>query len=149
MLSSDPHSWLRDYFARLHARHGFGLLAPAHQFDQLVQAVEPEHQSKAAQMREWSVAAQHGLLLHLTSMIEQKESAARVELWSVRKGDLQLTCVAVYLPTGIDLRLFEGTDFRRKQLCKDALEVEALSHKWRSALLDVGWTESISVRSWT
>src|SRR5688572_17349665 len=84
-LSSDPYAWLRDIFARLRERRGFGVLAPVHQFEQLVLAVESENPSKAATMREWSGAGQHGLLLHLTSMLEQKESSARVEveLWSV------------------------------------------------------------------
>ncbi len=73
-------------------------------------------------------------------MLEQKETAARVELWRVRKGDRQLHLVAVYLPNGIDARLMEGADFRRTQLCPDALAVEALSHLWREALTARGWT---------
>ena len=40
----------------------------------------------------------------------------------------------------------EGEDFRRTQLCKDALEVEALTHKWRTALVGVGWTTVIADR---
>ena len=81
-----------------------------------MQALERAHPSKAATMREWSIAAQHGLLLHRASMHDQHETAEPFELWQVRKGDRQLRCLAVYLPSGVDLRLFEGADFRRTQL---------------------------------
>ena len=139
MLSSDPHAWLRPFYADLRSHPAFATFAPSHQFQQLVQAVEREHPSKAATLREWSAAAQHGLLLHLASMFDQKESAAPFHLWSVHKGDRQLRCVAVYLPSGVDLRLFEGADFRRTQLCKDAPETYALADTWLAALVDAGW----------
>jgi hypothetical protein len=35
-----------------------------------------------------------------------------IELWTVRKGERELRSVTVYLPTGIDLRLFKGDDFQ-------------------------------------
>ena len=108
MLSSDPHAWLRPYYAALRSHPAFLQFAPATQFEALVKAVEREHASKAAQMRQWTVPAQHALLTHLASMLDQKETAAPFELWHVRKGERQLRCVAVYLPTGIDLRLLEG-----------------------------------------
>ena len=54
----------------------FATVRPRNQFDQLVEAIQREHPSKAAQMREWSVAAQHGLLMHLASMTEQTERGA-------------------------------------------------------------------------
>jgi hypothetical protein len=139
-LSSDPHAWLRPYFAALQSRQAFRHCAPSHQFEQLVDAVAREHPSKAASMREWSVAAQHGLLTHLASMEEQTPRAAPCALWHVRKHERRLTCLAVYLPTGIDLRLLEGEDFRRTQLCRDAPEAHALADSWRTALIDVGWT---------
>jgi hypothetical protein len=77
-LSSDPHAWLRPFFARLQAHPAFRQFAPSHQFDQLVQAVEREHPFKAATMREWSVAAQHALPDHLASMTGQKANAEPV-----------------------------------------------------------------------
>ena len=140
MLSSDPHAWLRPYYAALRSHPAFLQFAPATQFEALVKAVEREHASNAAQMREWTASAQHALLLHLASMLEQHESAAPFELWHVRKRDRRLHCVAVYLPTGIDLRLLEGDGFRRTQLCRDAPEVHALADKWHAALLEAGWT---------
>lgn len=92
-------------------------------------------------MREWSVAAQHAVLIHLASMVDQKAHAEPVELWRVRKGERELRCVVHYLPSGIDMRLMEGDGFRRTQLCKLALEVERLSDNWRNALLKVGWSK--------
>jgi hypothetical protein len=55
---SSPNAWLRPFFARLQAHPAFRQFAPSHQFDQLVHAVELEQPSRAAQMREWTVAAQ-------------------------------------------------------------------------------------------
>jgi hypothetical protein len=62
------------------------------------------------------------------------------ELWRVTKGNRQLRCVAQYLASGIDLRVLEGDGFRRTHLCRDAPEADALSEKWRQALLERGWT---------
>ena len=82
-----------------------------HQFEHLVRAVEREHPSKAASMREWSIAAQHGLLLHLASMHDQHETAAPFELWEVRKSRKAIALRRCVFPSGVDLRLFEGADF--------------------------------------
>jgi hypothetical protein len=70
----------------------------------------------------------------------QPHPTNEIELWRMRKGDRELRCLAVYLPTGIDVRLFEGSDFRRTQLVRDAPAVTALSDKWRAALREHGWT---------
>ena len=37
------------------------------------------------------------------------------ELWRMRKGERELQCVAVYLTTGIDLRLLEAGEIRRTE----------------------------------
>ena len=57
----------------------------------------------------------------------------------MRKGERELSSVTRYLPTGIDVRLLEGEDFRRTKLCRDALAVESLADAWRAALIDRGW----------
>ena len=91
-------------------------------------------------MREWGPAAQLGLLGWLNDVFhEQPNRTNEIELWRVRKGERELRCVAVYLPSGIDLRLFEGEDFRRTQLVRDSPAVTAVSDKWRAALLERGW----------
>ncbi len=50
-------------------------------------------------------------------------------------------CVAVYLSHGVDLRLYEGDDFRRTELIKDPALVEAHAEKWKVALLERAWSE--------
>jgi hypothetical protein len=140
MPSSDPHAWLRPIYARLAQHPAYRLFAPSHQFEQLVAAAAADSAAKAANMRDWSPAAQHDLLLRLASMVEQKSDAREVELWRVRKNDRELRCVAHYLPSGIDVRLLEGDDFRRTQLTRDAPETEKLANTWRQALGERGWT---------
>ena len=106
-----------------------------------MQAIATDHPAEAARMRQWTTTAQHMLLLHLASRLEQKAGAESVELWSVKKGERQLHCVAHYLPSGIDLRLMEGTDFRRTQLVRDAPAVNALAENWKIALEARGWMD--------
>jgi len=101
-----------------------------------------EHPAKAAAMNEWSPAMKDGLLLHLANTVRQGAPPASVVLWQVKKGDRELCCVTRYLPTGIDVRLLEGIDFKRTQLCRDAPAVEALAEAWRTALIDRGWQQA-------
>lgn len=110
-LESESSVWLRPYYSRLQQHPAFRHFAPAHQYQQLLEAIRVDHPAEAARMREWSAGAQHGLLLHLASMLEQKAGADPVQLWTVKKADRELRCVAHYLPGGIDLRLMEGTIF--------------------------------------
>jgi hypothetical protein len=51
-LTSDPHAWLRPYFAALKADPAFTKLAPALRFEALCQVVEVDHPDRARQMRE-------------------------------------------------------------------------------------------------
>ena len=91
-------------------------------------------------MREWSAAAQAAMLKWLSDVVqEQPNPTTEIDLWRVHKGERELRCSAVYLPSGVDVRLFEGDDFRRTQLVRDSPEVTALSDKWRAALLERGW----------
>jgi hypothetical protein len=92
-------------------------------------------------MREWSEAGQHGLLLHLANCFHQLDTNKTEELWRVHKRDRELVCMAVYLASGIDIWLLEGTDFRRTQLCRDAPAATALANQWKAKLLEVGWEE--------
>jgi hypothetical protein len=105
----------------------------------LLEAVAVQNATQATTMREWSAVAQSSLLLHLASMYSQDAVNRSEELWRVRKGDRELICMAKYVASGIDLRLIEGVDCRRTQLCRDGPTIEALAEKWRTALLDVGW----------
>ena len=85
-LTSDPHAWLRPYFAALLEDPTFLRLAPVMQFAALCDLIAEEHPTKAAQMREWSPAAQEGTLRWMRSAIRQSGAAREVELWTVRKG---------------------------------------------------------------
>lgn len=139
-VSSDPHAWLYPIYAGLRADTRFGLRSLAHQFEALASVVEKESPTKGASMREWSPDAQLAMLKWLTDMIyEQANPTNAIELWRVRKGERELRCVALYLPIGIDLRLFEGADFRRTQLVRDAIESTAVSDGWKRKLEDHDW----------
>lgn len=65
-------------------------------------------------MREWSPAAQVALLKWLSYVVQENPNPSNmIELWRVRKGERELRCRAHYLAIGIDVRLFEGEEFRR------------------------------------
>ncbi len=138
-VSSDPHAWLYPLFVSLRRDPGFGYLSPSHQFARLVEVVAVEHPSKAEAMREWSGGAQIGMLKWLTDVTDEKPPVSQIELWRVRKNEREVSCVAVYIPTGIDLRLMEGNDFRRTRLVRDSREVEAAAQTWLGKLLANGW----------
>lgn len=142
MLSSDPHAWIRPYFAALRKDPAFLYLSPSHQFAAVVAAIADDHPSHAATMRKWSPAAQDGFLKWMRDVTDEEPPRLEYELWTVEKNGRTLRCVAVYVPTGIDLRLMEQGDFRRTQLAKDAPESEALSATWRQALIVQGWKPS-------
>ena len=139
-VTSDPHAWLRPIYARLKADPSFNQLSPTHQFQLLRQAVAEHHPEQAAQMAEWSTAAQESLLDRLATMTEHDTPPAAVSLlWTVQQHNRQLRCVAQYLSTGLDLRLLQGQNFVRTQLCRTAREAHEVSEKWLAALLERGW----------
>ena len=51
----------------------------------------------------------------------------------------ELRCVVRYMPSGLDLRLMLGDEFRTTELHKDAPSVQARADEWRTALLERGW----------
>ena len=139
MLPSDPHAWLRSYFVALAHDRTFALLAHSMQFSALCDAVTDEHPTKAAQMREWSPAAQKATLSWLANIKAQVPPSAEVEIWTMKKGDRELRCVVRYLPSGLDLRLMQGRDFRRTELHRDANAASARATEWRTILSERGW----------
>jgi hypothetical protein len=97
---------------------------------------------KAAAMREWRPDVQMAMLKWLRDVTqEQPNPTNEIERWRVRKGERELRCVVLYLPTGIDVRLFEGADFRRTQLVRDAIESTAISDGWKRKLLERDWIQ--------
>jgi hypothetical protein len=138
-LTSDPHAWLRPYYIALKNDSAFWMLAEPLRFEALCCAVEREHPSRAASMREWSPAAQQGILGWLETVTKEKPAVQEVELWRVTKDSRELRCVVRYMPHGVDLRLMQGDDFRRTELLKDAPRVEARAAGWLQKLRDRGW----------
>jgi hypothetical protein len=86
------------------------------------------------------------MLLGLLSerLREQSSPKREVELWKVRKGERELTCIGVYLSAGIDIRLMEADGFRRTRLVRDARECTALSDEWKQKLVERGWAMQCS-----
>jgi hypothetical protein len=139
ILSSDPHAWLRPYFATLKADPAFNMLAMPLRFAALCELVAVEHPERAQWMKEWSPAAQSGTLKWLDSVTKEKPVVTELELWTVTKGTRTLRCVARYLPIGIDLRLMEGDDFQRTEVHKDGDLAEIKATGWRQVLEERGW----------
>lgn len=91
-------------------------------------------------MREWTPATQHALLRWLADATQaHAESSGPEPIWTVTKDGRELRCVAVHLPTGIDVRLLEGEDFRRTELCRDVPTLKVKSEAWLQALTERGW----------
>jgi hypothetical protein len=139
-LSSDPHAWLRLYFEQLRQDDPqFARLAPSLQFEALYAAVRSDQPGRAEGMRDWSVAARHALLKWLADVVAERKPTRDERLWSITKGNRRLDCLAVYLPSGIDLRLMEGTEFRRTELFREASTLKARADEWRKAMFERGW----------
>lgn len=138
-ISSDPHAWLRPYYVELVNRGGFARLATSTQWQALIDAVSVDHSSKVASLQSWNDAGQRALLSWLADVTTERPPTRETEMWRMSKAGRELRCVAVYLPTGIDLRLMEGDDFTRTVLVRDAPAVHAQSDAWRRGLTGRGW----------
>ena len=76
----------------------------------------------------------------LESVTKEKSEAAReVELWRVTKDTRELRCIVRYMPSGLDLRLMLGGEFRTTELHKDAPSAQARADEWHEELLNRGW----------
>ena len=104
---------LRPYYTQVAHRPGFSQLAPAHQFAALLDAIATDYPTRATELRGSNATTQSAILGWLHDVTTQKPVAREMEMWRVRKGDRELRAVAVYLATGIDLRLLEKDNFRR------------------------------------
>src|SRR5262245_44030940 len=100
-VSSDPHAFLRPIYRRLAADRSFHLLAEQLQFDRLIDAAADVSERHAAVMREYNVPTRSAILRHLAKAESLRPGAEQVELWMLKKGDRVLTCLAIYLPTGV------------------------------------------------
>jgi hypothetical protein len=96
-------------------------------------------QKHAALMREYNAETRRAILGHLSKAESLRAGPKQVELWTLTKGERELKCFAVYLPSGVDVRVFEIGDMRRTQLVKDGPHAEALADEWRAKAEAVGW----------
>ena len=55
------------------------------------------------------------------------------------KGKRELRCIAVYVSTGIDLRLLERGEIRRTALFTLSVVLLGTARRWHRALLETGW----------
>ena len=52
------------------------------------------------------------LIGHLSKAEQQRPGDLEVTIWAANKPERQLTCKAVYLPHGVDVRLLQDDDLR-------------------------------------
>jgi hypothetical protein len=90
--ASDPHAWMRPYFADVSRRSGFGHLSIHHQFAALLDAVAVAHPARAATLREASHATQIAILSALADVARVQMAASDTELWRVSR--LVVRCAA-------------------------------------------------------
>jgi hypothetical protein len=140
LVSSNPNAFLRPIYRRLAADRAFHLLAESMRFDLLIEAADKVSEKHAAVMREYNAVTRHAILGHLSKAESLRPGPEQVELWTLSKGYRMLVCVAVYLPTGVDVRAFENGDMRRTTLVKDGPTAEALADEWQSKAIGAGWT---------
>ena len=81
------------------------------------------------------------MLASLDMAVVEGHTAREVELWRARQGERVVPCVAVYLPTGIDLRLLDGGDMLRTVLCGAPWSLKATARVWLEAVVSEGWAD--------
>ena len=132
-VSSDPHAWLRPYWADLHRQHAFfGNLAPELQAAALADALAQDHAAKAAEIRAWSPTTTRAMLAVLDQALSERHNATETELWTATRGGRERRCVAVYVPRGIDLRLLVNGEIIRTELFEDGPSAVGAARRWRA-----------------
>jgi hypothetical protein len=139
-VSSGPWAWIRPYYEAVAAGEGVALLSIPIQFAALVDAIAVDYPTRAATLRQIAdLPSQRAFLLSLSNVVYRSPAVREVELWRVRKDSRELRWLAVYMPTGIDLRLMQGEDFRRTELLREGPAVEIRAEEWRGRPLEKGW----------
>jgi len=90
-------------------------------------------------MREYNTETKRAILRHLASAESLRPGPAHVELWRLQKDARELSCIAAFLPNGVDVRMLEGGEMRRTQLVKDGPHAEGLAAGWKSKAQTTGW----------
>jgi hypothetical protein len=123
----------------LNVEPGFARLSLSRQFALLQETIGTDHPAEAANPRDSNASTQRAILGWLADVTSERPAVREVELWRVRKGTRELRCVAVYLTSGIDVRLLEENDFRRTQLMADAPAAHPKAAAWKQSLRATGW----------
>lgn len=132
-LSSDPHAWLRTYWARLHHQQQFfPNLAPELKLAALAEAVEADYPVRAAEIRAWTPVATRAVLASLDRGLAARRTSRDVVLWSADGPAGAIRCIARYLPTGIDLRLSVNRQLLRTHLFADGASALGAARQWRT-----------------
>jgi hypothetical protein len=71
----------------------------------LADAVQADYGAKAAEIRNSNHATAVAMLTWLDTVTRTRPRHRETELWWMRQDERECRCVAVYLPTGIDVRL--------------------------------------------
>ena len=138
---------MRPYYEAVASQEGFARFAIPIQFAILVDAVAQDHPEKAAKLRDiGDVRWQRAILGSLAHIVYRRLAQREIELWRATKNSPELRWIAVYLPTGIDLRLMQGEEFRRTQLLRDGPAAQELTEEWRLKLRERGWTWIVQLR---
>jgi hypothetical protein len=69
----------------------------------LVEAIARDYPTKTPRMRELEAVSQRATLAVFGNVSYSSPAARNLELWRVARGGRELRCLAVYMPTSIDL----------------------------------------------
>jgi hypothetical protein len=143
-VSSNPHAWLSPFWAALKHQPFFDRLALELQAEQLAAALEADYPTEAHEIRDWNATTRRAMLAVLEEGVRAGKASKEVELWRMQKGARQVTCVAVYVATGVDLRLLPAGEMLRTELFRDAPHLQARARQWRELLVKSGWRELVT-----
>ena len=65
----------------------------------------------------------------------ERHTAKEIELWMTTTGGRERRCLAVYVPSGIDLRLLEDGEIIRTELFHDGPSAVGAARRWRAGRL--------------
>lgn len=139
-LSTSPHAWLSVYYATLRADPAFLRLAPSLQAAALADRVAAESPSRATEIRQWNTATLNAMLAVLQAETDARPLRRTTTLWRATKGSRTVECTAVYMPTGIDLRVIEDRTPWQTLLFRRSHGAEAQAGRWQQEMAVRGWS---------
>ena len=138
-LFTSPHAWLLPYYSALRRSGRFLELTPHLRAQALADVVQKDYPAQAAEIRAWDPTTAETRMLWLDIATAETARPREVELWRMRKDERELRCLAVCLPSGVDLRLFEASNLQQTHLLRNATAAHLLSEAWVRRLRADGW----------